>query len=182
VKRSVGPRGYRNGFEVFRAWCVERGHSWLRGLPPTIAASSEVRLAMRLAMRTSRARPRQSQGLTLDLLGKIVAACPETLAGTRDAAIIVAGRDGLARKRGLSGLARQGMGKTDLSQFNPIHSTNPSFAETPPRTILGASGKTHGTDEAGAMANKKTDKDEEEKKQLASLIHGDAVGRLSVRA
>lgn len=93
---------------------------------PSPAASSEVKLAMRRAMRAGRARPRQSQGLTHDLLGKILAACPDTLAGKRDAAIICVGYDSLARSYELSLLVVEHLGddlttvliprsKTDLS-------------------------------------------------------------------
>lgn len=64
---------------------------------PSPVAHSEVKLAMRRAMRANRSRPMQSQGLTLEMLERVVAACPDTLAGKRDAAIMRVGYDSLAR-------------------------------------------------------------------------------------
>lgn len=61
------------------------------------ASSSEVRLALRRAARARPARPKQSLGLTSDLLVRMLAACPETLAGKRDAALISLGYDTLCR-------------------------------------------------------------------------------------
>ena len=71
---------------------------------PYPVAHSEVRLALRRALRANRARPKQSHGLTHAMLGRILAACPDTLAGRRDAAIICVGYDSLARSYELSQL------------------------------------------------------------------------------
>lgn len=71
---------------------------------PSPVANSEVRLALRRAARANRARPKQSHGLTHDLLARILAACPDTPAGKRDAAIICVGYDSLARSYELSQL------------------------------------------------------------------------------
>ena len=71
---------------------------------PSPVANSEVRLALRRAMRANHARPKQSHGLTHDLLERILAACPNTLAGKRDAAIICLGYDSLARSYELAQL------------------------------------------------------------------------------
>jgi site-specific recombinase XerD len=71
---------------------------------PSPVANSEVMLAMRRAMRANRARPKQAQGLTRQLLGRILAACPDDLAGKRDAALIYVGYDSLARSYELSHL------------------------------------------------------------------------------
>ena len=64
---------------------------------PSPAASSEVRLALRRAARARPARPKQSLGLTSDLLSEMLAACPDTLAGKRDRALISLGYDTLCR-------------------------------------------------------------------------------------
>lgn len=64
---------------------------------PSPTSSSEVRLALRRAARARPARPKQSLGLTSGLLGKILAACPDTLIGKRDAALISIGYDTLCR-------------------------------------------------------------------------------------
>ena len=63
---------------------------------------SEVYLALRRAARTKGRRPKQVLGLTRDLLDKVVAACPNTLAGKRDAAILSVGYDTLCRSSELS--------------------------------------------------------------------------------
>lgn len=64
---------------------------------PCPAYHSAVRLALRRASRLKTARPRQSLGLTCNLLVKILAACPDNLAGRRDAALISVGYDTLCR-------------------------------------------------------------------------------------
>jgi integrase len=74
---------------------------------PSPVAHSEVKLALRRAVRGNRARPKQSRGLTHDMLGRVIAACPATLAGKRDAAIICVGYDSLARSYELSLLKAQ---------------------------------------------------------------------------
>ena len=63
---------------------------------PSPAGHSEVRLALRRAMRASRSRPKQARGLTREWLERIIAACPDDLAGKRDAAIICVGYDSRA--------------------------------------------------------------------------------------
>ncbi|MCZ8370915.1 MAG: tyrosine-type recombinase/integrase [Porphyrobacter sp.] len=69
---------------------------------PSPVANSEVKLALRRAMRSNRARPKQSHGLTHEILRRILDACPDSLAGKRDAAIICVGYDSLARSYELS--------------------------------------------------------------------------------
>lgn len=71
---------------------------------PSPVANSEVKLALRRALRANRARPKQSYGLTHAMLKRILAACPDTLAGKRDAAIICVGYDSLARSYELAQL------------------------------------------------------------------------------
>ena len=64
-----------------------------------------VRLALRRAARRKPRRPKQVLGLTRAILSKIIAACPATLAGARDAALISAGYDTLCRSSELAVMA-----------------------------------------------------------------------------
>jgi integrase len=64
---------------------------------PSPVASSDVYLALRRTGRSKGRRPKQVRGLTADLLEQILAACPSTLAGLRDAALISVGYDTLCR-------------------------------------------------------------------------------------
>ena len=64
---------------------------------PSPIGHSEVHLAIRRAARAKRRRPHQALGLTVELLSKIVEACPNTLAGLRDAALFSVGYDTLCR-------------------------------------------------------------------------------------
>lgn len=59
--------------------------------------ASEVQLALRRAARLKVRRPKQVLGLTSSLLESILRACPETLGGKRDAALIAVGYDTLCR-------------------------------------------------------------------------------------
>lgn len=68
------------------------------------ASSSDVRLAIRRAARARPSRPKQSMGLTTDLLWPILAACPDSLAGKRDAALISVGYDTLCRSNELAAM------------------------------------------------------------------------------
>lgn len=63
---------------------------------------SEVYLALRRAARTRGRRPQQVLGLTRDLLDKMLAACPDTLSGKRDAALLSVGYDTLCRSSELA--------------------------------------------------------------------------------
>ena len=63
---------------------------------------SEVYLSLRRAARAKGRRPKQVLGLTRELLDKILAACPDTLAGKRDAALLSVGYDTLCRSSELS--------------------------------------------------------------------------------
>jgi integrase len=69
---------------------------------PSPVSHSDVKLALRRAMRANRARPKQAQGLTRECLEQILAACPDDLSGKRDGAIISLGYDSLARSYELS--------------------------------------------------------------------------------
>ena len=64
--------------------------------------SNVVRIAVRRAARKRARRPKQVRGLTNAIRAKIVAACPPTLAGLRDAALISTGSDTLCRSSELA--------------------------------------------------------------------------------
>jgi len=69
---------------------------------PSPIEHSDVFLSMRRAARMKGRRPKQVLGLTRDLLDKMLAACPDTLAGARDAALLSVGYDTLCRSSELS--------------------------------------------------------------------------------
>lgn len=69
---------------------------------PSPVSSSDVYLALRRAGRTKGRRPKQVRGLTADLLEQILEACPPTLPGLRDAALISVGYDTLCRSAELA--------------------------------------------------------------------------------
>jgi integrase len=64
----------------------------------------EVLIAMRRALRSKLQRPRQALGLTQDLRDQLIRACPDTLTGQRDRALIALGYDTLCRRAELVGL------------------------------------------------------------------------------
>ena len=64
---------------------------------PCPTKHSEVRLAVRRARRAKSARQDQVLGLTYTMLQKLVAACPNSLSGLRDAALLSVGYDTLCR-------------------------------------------------------------------------------------
>lgn len=61
--------------------------------------SPDIYLALRRASRRKPVRPKQSLGLTAELLEKMIAAAPDTLAGMRDSALVSFGYDTLCRSR-----------------------------------------------------------------------------------
>ena len=71
---------------------------------PSPVEDEEVLLAMRRALRTKPRRPKQAYGLTKDLRDKLIAACPNTLIGIRNRAIIAVGYDTLCRRSELVAL------------------------------------------------------------------------------
>ncbi len=71
---------------------------------PTPTDANIVRLAARRAARQKASRPQQKRGLTHAIRSKIVTACPDTLAGRRDAALISIGYDTLCRCSELSAM------------------------------------------------------------------------------
>jgi site-specific recombinase XerD len=64
----------------------------------------EVLLAMRRALRTKPRRQRQALGLTRSLRDKLLAACPDSLLGLRNRALIAVGYDTLCRRAELVSL------------------------------------------------------------------------------
>jgi integrase len=71
---------------------------------PTPTDTNLVRLSIRRASRQRACRPQQKRGLTHEIRHEIVAACPASLAGFRDAAIISVGYDTLCRSSELSAM------------------------------------------------------------------------------
>jgi integrase/recombinase XerD len=68
------------------------------------ATDEEVLIAMRRALRKRPTRPRQALGLTRNLRDKLLAACPESVIGKRDRALIALGYDTLCRRAELVAL------------------------------------------------------------------------------
>jgi integrase len=64
----------------------------------------EVLIAMRRALRTKSRRQKQAHGLTRDLRDKLLAACPNSLIGQRNRALIGVGYDTLCRRAELVSL------------------------------------------------------------------------------
>jgi site-specific recombinase XerD len=81
---------------------IRKVHRLLRMENPVI--DEEVVIAMRRALRAKCARPQQALGLTSDLRDQLIAACPKSLAGMRDRAMIALGYDTLCRRAELVAL------------------------------------------------------------------------------
>lgn len=75
---------------------IAKMHRLLRMEDPV--NDEEVLISRRRAYRKNRLRPRQAYGLTRDLVDRMIAACPEDLAGKRNKAIISVGYDTLCRR------------------------------------------------------------------------------------
>lgn len=69
---------------------------------PSPIDTSVVYLSLRRAAQTKGRRPKQVRGLTADILADMLKACPDTLIGLRDAALISVGYDTLCRSAELS--------------------------------------------------------------------------------
>src|ERR1019366_325468 len=67
----------------------------------------DVAIAMRCALRTKPRRQKQALGLTRVLRDQLIAACPDTLRGKRDRALIAVGYDTLCRRSELVSLRRE---------------------------------------------------------------------------
>ncbi|MXP13335.1 tyrosine-type recombinase/integrase [Altererythrobacter confluentis] len=92
---------------------------------PSPTDNSAVYLSLRRARRARHSRPKQSTGLTAGLLGKIAAACPGTLSGLRDAALLSVGYDTLGRSYELAAMQVEHLNK-DCSRIRiPIAKSDP---------------------------------------------------------
>lgn len=80
------------------------------GDQPDPTKASVVRLAMRRASMRTQRRPAQAEGLTHDRLRAILAACPDSLEGLRDGALIGVGYDTLCRSSELVRLKVEDLG------------------------------------------------------------------------
>lgn len=85
-----------------RLAAIRKVHRLLRMENPV--TDEEVVIAMRRALRSKHARPQQAAGLTKALRDQLIAACPKTLMGLRDQALIALGYDTLCRRSELVGL------------------------------------------------------------------------------
>jgi site-specific recombinase XerD len=85
-----------------RLAAIRKAHRVLRLENPV--ADEEVAIALRRALRAKRVRPRQALGLTKDVREVLLAACPKTLGGMRNRAMIALGYDTLSRRSELVGL------------------------------------------------------------------------------
>jgi site-specific recombinase XerD len=95
---------------------------------PSPVTHSEVRLALRRAKRANPSRPKQAQGLTREWLAQIIAACPDNLAGKRDAAIVCVGYDSLARSYELTLLRAEHLSSDFATVLIPRSKTDQSGA------------------------------------------------------
>ena len=81
---------------------IRKVHRLLRLENPV--EDEEVLIAMRRALRTKPRRQKQARGLTRDLRDKLLAACPDSLLGLRNRALIAVGYDTLCRRAELVSL------------------------------------------------------------------------------
>ena len=101
---------------------------------------SSVHLAVRRASLKRRRRPKQSLGLTSQILQQIVAACPDDLKGARDSALISVGYDTLCRSSELAAMkvAHVEFSERRTSLFVPFSKSDPfgdgRWAYLSPRT------------------------------------------------
>ncbi|MBG0792648.1 tyrosine-type recombinase/integrase [Methylocystis sp. H62] len=85
-----------------RLAAVSKVHKLLRLTNPVV--DEDVTIAMRRAFRRRSARPQQALGLTSELRDRLIAACPNSLTGKRDRAIMALGYDTLCRRSELVAL------------------------------------------------------------------------------
>jgi len=71
---------------------------------PSPVDDEDVAIALRRALRSKRRRPQQALGLTAPMRDQLIAACPDTLIGLRDRAMISVGYDTLCRRSELVNL------------------------------------------------------------------------------
>jgi integrase/recombinase XerD len=85
---------------------------------PSPVHAKEVTLALRRLSRTKLNRPVQSQGLTDDILQRILTNLPYTLAGVRDAALISVGYDSLCRSCEIAALQVEDLRASDKGPWS----------------------------------------------------------------
>lgn len=85
-----------------RLAAIRKIHKLLRLENPV--SDEEVTLALPRAFRKRSTRPRQALGITCDLRDRLISACPTTLTGKRDRAMIALGYDTLCRRAELVAL------------------------------------------------------------------------------
>lgn len=93
-----------------RLAAIRKVHRLLRMENPV--TDEEVVIAMRRALRGKQARPHQALGLTRDLRDQLIAACPDTLSGKRDRAMVALGYDTLCRRSELVALRAEDLSIT----------------------------------------------------------------------
>ena len=92
---------------------------------PCPTEHSEVKLAVRRARRKKSARQKQALGLTSECLCKMVAACPDTLDGRRNAALLSVGYDTLCRSSELALLTVEHLSPCRSSILIPRSKSDP---------------------------------------------------------
>lgn len=86
-----------------RLAAIRKIHRLVRA--PCPVDDEEVAIALRRATRGKVRRPKQARGLTAALRDQLLAACPDTLIGLRDRAMIAVGYDTLCRRSELVNIA-----------------------------------------------------------------------------
>lgn len=92
---------------------------------PSPTDNSTVYLSLQRARRAKLRRPQQAAGLTSDLLKKIVAACPNTLSGLRDAALLSVGYDTLSRSCELAAMQVEHLNEGCSKILIPMSKSDP---------------------------------------------------------
>ena len=85
-----------------RLAAIRKVHRLFRFQNPVV--DEEVLIALRRALRSKLQRPKQALGLTSELRDRLIRACPDTLIGKRNRALIALGYDALCRRAELAGL------------------------------------------------------------------------------
>lgn len=107
---------------------------------PSPTENSAVRLALRRVRRAQPGRPAQALGLTSDLLRKMVAACPDTRSGLRDAALLSVGYDTLCRSLELAAMQVEHLSE-DRSRIHVPRSKADPFGDGRVAYLSGATGE-----------------------------------------
>jgi integrase len=95
---------------------VRKVHRLLRLENPV--DDEDVAIAMRRALRTKPRRQKQALGLTRALRDQLIAACPDSLRGKRDRALIAVGYDTLCRRSELVSLRREDLSPLEIGAMS----------------------------------------------------------------